>query len=283
MQNFNSPIQAQGRMTYIEVPFDAAAVFGKPVGALLVEGTVEMLPYRKKLLSRGDGLFYLVLSREMVKQLELVPGQEVQVSMQLTEEIVDEAADGDERINQWYLDFCRRQANGEEPHLMETIFTRRSIRKFTGQIVSDEQIHLLIQAGVHAPSAHNMQPWEFVVVRDPVTLQAIPKFHPYTKMLPQAGCAIVVCGNKLIQAQTGFLVEDCSAAIQNILLAAHGIGLGAVWCGLYPITRLTKPLGKLLNLPAHIIPVGLVALGYADMELPLVYRGAQEKIHQEKW
>ena len=80
-------------------------------------------------------------------------------------------------------------------------------------------------------------------------------------MLPQAGCGILVCGDEAKQPLTGFVVEDCSAAIQNMLLAAHGLGLGAVWCGIYPHKHLIQPISKILDLPEMILPVGLVAVG----------------------
>jgi nitroreductase len=167
--------------------------------------------------------------------------------------------------------------------LFDAIFTRRSIRKFTGEPVSEEQLALILRAGSYAPSAHNHQPWHFVVVRDCDTLEAIAAGHPYAKMLPQAGCCIVVCGDKERQGMTGFLVEDCSAAIQNMLLAAHGSGLGAVWCGLYPVPRLTRLVSKLLQLPKHVIPVGMIGLGHKLEDRQTGERFDPARVHQEKW
>jgi nitroreductase len=166
---------------------------------------------------------------------------------------------------------------------LETIFTRRSIRKFTGEPIADEDLQTILRAGCYAPSATNQRPWQFVVIRKPETLQAITKFQPYSKMLPSAGCCIVVCGSKLDQALTGFLVEDCSAATQNILLAAHALGLGAVWCGLYPVPLFTKPMGRLLKLPGHVIPVGMVAVGHKAEDRTTHERFDPQKIHYETW
>lgn len=136
--------------------------------------------------------------------------------------------------------------------VIQAIMTRRSIRKFTGEMINEEQLNTLLRAGCNAPSAHNYQPWHFVVVKNQEILSRIADKHPYAKMLPQAGCCIVVCGDDEKQQHKGFLVEDCSAAIQNILLAAHGIGLGAVWCGLYPVTELTGLVSECLGLPGNI-------------------------------
>jgi len=167
--------------------------------------------------------------------------------------------------------------------VLETIFTRRSIRKYTGEPVSEEDLKIVLKAGFSAPSAHNYQPWHFVIVRDKDTLESISKVHPYAKMLPQAGCGIIVCGDKEKQGMTGFLVEDCSAAIQNMLLAVHGLGLGAVWCGLYPVPKLTKPVIKFINLPSTIVPVGMVVIGHKAEEKKSVDRYDESKIHIEQW
>jgi nitroreductase len=167
--------------------------------------------------------------------------------------------------------------------VLEAIFTRRSIRKFTGQPISDDDLHTILRAGCYAPSASNHQPWHFVVVKDYSTLQTIALDHPYAKMMPQAGCCIVACGDKQEQGTTGFLVEDCSAAIQNMLLAAHGLGLGAVWCGLYPLSPRMKTIRALLQLPAHILPIGMIALGYKNEERSTGERYDPGKVHFEKW
>jgi nitroreductase len=167
--------------------------------------------------------------------------------------------------------------------VLEAIFTRRSIRKFSGQPINDEDLSTILRAGCYAPSARNHQPWHFVVVKDCKTLQAIALDHPYAKMMPQAGCSIVTCGDKEKQGLTGFLIEDCSAAIQNMLLAAHGLGLGAVWCGLYPLSPRMKKIRELLYLPANILPIGMIALGKKGEERSTGERYDPLKIHFEKW
>ncbi len=167
--------------------------------------------------------------------------------------------------------------------LLEAIFTRRSVRKFTGEPVQEDNLQTILRAGCYAPSATNRQPWRFVVIRDPKTLEAISKIQPFSKMIPQAGCCIVVCGDKERQGMMGFLVEDCSAAMQNMLLAAHGLGLGAVWCGLYPVPLFTKPVAKLLGLPAKIVPVGMMALGIPAETRSVEDRFDPGKVHFEKW
>jgi nitroreductase len=167
--------------------------------------------------------------------------------------------------------------------VLDAIFTRRCIRKFTGEQVSEEDLKTILKAGFSAPSAHNYRPQHFVVVREKSSLEDIASFHPYGKMLPGAGCGIIVCGDSEKQNATGFLVADCSASIQNMLLAAHGLGLGAVWCGLYPHDKLTEPMSQLLKLPKAIIPVGIVALGHKAQVREAPDRYEDTKVHFEQW
>jgi len=167
--------------------------------------------------------------------------------------------------------------------VLEAIFTRRSIRKFTGRKISEEDLKTVIKAGFCAPSAHNKQPWHFIIVREKDVLENISKVHPYAKMLPQAGCGIIVCGDKNKEGMTGFLIADCSAVIQNMLLAAHGLGLGAVWCGLYPVPQLTKSIATFINLPSEIVPVGMVVIGHKAEEKEGINRYDDSKVHIEQW
>lgn len=167
--------------------------------------------------------------------------------------------------------------------LSKAILTRRSIRKFTGQAVPDKDIETMLRAAFQAPSAHNRQPWHFIVVKDRAKLESVADFHPYAKMLPQAGCGIVVCGDNVKQKVTGFLIADCAAAVQNILLTAHSIGLGAVWCGLYPKEELMDPISDLFNLPSTILPMAIIAAGYKDETKTPQDRFDEAKIHKECW
>lgn len=167
--------------------------------------------------------------------------------------------------------------------LFHAINTRRSVRKFTGEIVEDQDLKTILQAGFQAPSAHNFEPREYIIVKDPNTLEEIAAFHKYAKMLPNAGCAIVVCGDNVKQNRMGFLVSDCSASIQNMLLAAHGLGLGAVWCGLYPKDDLVDTMTDVLNLPEHIIPIGMIAVGVKDREPSPIDRYDESRIRYDKW
>lgn len=168
-------------------------------------------------------------------------------------------------------------------NVLEAIFTRKSIRKFTGEAISEENLKTLLNAGFCTPSAHNHRPFHFVVIRDKSILESISEKHPYAKMLPDAGCGIIVCGDKEREESLGFLVEDCSAAIQNILLAAHGMGLGAVWCGLYPVPELTGLIKNVLSLPENIVPVGMVVVGVKNEERAAKDRYDEARVHYDRW
>jgi len=167
--------------------------------------------------------------------------------------------------------------------MMETIFTRRSIRKYTDEEVADELITDLLKAGMAAPSAGNAQTWEFVVIDNQELLNEIPKIHPYSKMVPDASKAILVCGNTELELYNGFWPQDCSAATQNILLEAEDKGLGAVWLGIYPERERAQHFKELLNLPEHIAPFALVPVGYPAVEKPKADRFKKDKIHYNIW
>ena len=166
---------------------------------------------------------------------------------------------------------------------MEAILSRRSIRKYTEKPVSESQIKLLLEAAMAAPSAHNRQPWHFVVVKNKATLLEIPKFHQYSKMLENASLAIVVCGDLDLAEGTGFWVQDCSAATQNILIAARAIGLGAVWLGVYPNSILVKNLRSLLKIPDKIVPFNIISIGNPSEEKPPANRYREDRVHQGIW
>jgi nitroreductase len=166
---------------------------------------------------------------------------------------------------------------------LTAIFTRHSIRKYTDQPVSDDTVRILLQAAMSAPSARNEQSWEFIVIRNKETLKQFPGFSPFAAHVPGAQAAIVVLGNKKLETVPGLWVPDCSNATMNILLAAHSMGLGAVWTTLYPYEERMAGARKLLNLPDHIVPLAVVPLGYPAEQKPKADRFAPAKIHYERW
>lgn len=166
---------------------------------------------------------------------------------------------------------------------MENILTRRSIRKFLSTPVSDDDIDTILKAAMHAPSAANKQPWGFIIVKDRKLLDKIPEIHPYAKMAQEASVAIIVCGDTRRSDDRGFWVQDCAAASQNILLAANSLGLGSVWCGIYPRQDLYEKFQEMFNLPKEVYPVSFIPIGYPAEEKPSVKRYDENKLHYNKW
>jgi nitroreductase len=165
------------------------------------------------------------------------------------------------------------------------LFARRSIRKFDNGPVTDEQVELLLQAAMAAPSAGNRKPWHFVVVRDPETRRKIAASHPYAKMAVEAPVVIVPCGQPELSFadRPAFWVQDLSAATENILLAAVGLGLGAVWCGVFPNEERVVEARAILGLPDEVVPLCYVPVGVPgeDKEPRTQYDAA--RVHREAW
>ena len=154
---------------------------------------------------------------------------------------------------------------GDAQAAINNIMTRTSIRQYTGEPVSKENIETMLRAGMAAPTAVNRQPWHFVVINSKEKLAELAGNNPRGNMLKQAALAIVVCGNmdKALPGQgQGFWVQDCSAATENILLAANALGLGAVWTGLYPDENRAASVAKVLKLPQAFIPLCTIVIGH---------------------
>lgn len=166
---------------------------------------------------------------------------------------------------------------------LEAIMTRRSVRDFTKEPVSKEDTLDLLKAGMQAPSAKNEQPWHFIVIDDLDVLHAIPQFHPYSQMLLQARLAIAVCSDRKLEAKRASWLQDCSAVTENILLAAHAKGLGAVWLGIFPDSERVSGMQALLKLPKDIRPVTLVAIGHPASQPEPVDRFNEERVHRNRW
>jgi len=165
---------------------------------------------------------------------------------------------------------------------IEAIFSRRSIRKYDiDKKVSDEAVNLLLKAAMQAPSAMNKQPWHFIVIKNREIIKHIPSFHAYASMLKYAPLVIAVCGD--IEESPNFWDQDCSAATENILLAAHALGLGAVWLGTYPVDDRVTGVRNLLDIPDNIMPLSLISIGHPLEPKPSENSFNPEKLHFDKW
>ncbi|MBF0591829.1 MAG: nitroreductase family protein [Nitrospirae bacterium] len=172
-----------------------------------------------------------------------------------------------------------------ENEALDNIYTRRSVRSFTAEVVSREDLTKILRAGMAAPSAVNVQPWAFVVVTKRDVLDELCLQLPYAKMLDQATAAIVVCGvpDKDQRYSKNYWVMDCSAATENILLAAHALGLGAVWTAVHPEQDRVDITRTILNIPKNIIPLNVIPIGVPKNKGHITDKFKKENIHWETW
>lgn len=167
--------------------------------------------------------------------------------------------------------------------IQEALLNRRSIRKYTNQKISADNINTILKAAMYAPSTMNTQAWQFVVIDDKKVLLKIFEIIPHAEMLKQTDKAILVCGDLSIEKNENYLLQNCSAVTQNILLSAYGLGLGSCWISVYGSEETLKKIKSHFKLPDNIIPVSLVSLGYPDEEVKTEERFKEDKIHFNKW
>jgi nitroreductase len=167
------------------------------------------------------------------------------------------------------------------------IMKRKSVRKYTDQPVTSEDLQKILRAAMSAPSAVNQQLWEFVVIDDRQTLKQLGEGLPYAKMLLHAHAAIVVCGNLTKtfdhDPQSPYWIMDCSAATENILLAVETLGLGAVWTAVYPDPKRIEIVRRVLALPEHILPLNAIPIGVPAAEEAPKDKWNPDVIHQNHW
>lgn len=179
---------------------------------------------------------------------------------------------------------------------LDVIMTRTSIRNFTGEPVPQEQLETILKAGMAAPTAMNSQPWRFVVVTDREKKAQVFGQGPRSEMFQTAGAVIVVCGESTsmrkpfgqpdapeVEMENMFWYEDCSAAAENILLAAHALGLGAVWTAGYPGMQRVAPIAEALGIPEKVIPLCVIPVGVPAEAPAPKDKWKPEYIHWNQW
>jgi nitroreductase len=167
---------------------------------------------------------------------------------------------------------------------VETILRRRSIRKYTDQPVEVEKLDLLLRAGMAAPSAMNCRPWEFIVVTEPQKLVRLRKHLVFGNR--NAPVAIVVCGNPALSTNPAarlFWAQDCSAAAENIMIAAVGLGLGTVWIGIHPVAMFVKTVREIVSLPKNVTPLCIIYVGYPQEEKPSRSQYDQKRVYWQEY
>lgn len=163
---------------------------------------------------------------------------------------------------------------------LDNIFARKSVRTYLDKGVEKEKIDWMLRAGMAAPTGRDLRPWEFVVISDRATLDSMATALPYAKMLKQARQAIVVCGDS---TRSSYWYLDCSAATQNILLAAESLGLGAVWTAAYPYEDRMEVVRRFTNMPKNVLPLCVIPFGYPATNEQPKQKFDEKKIHYEKF
>lgn len=188
---------------------------------------------------------------------------------------------------------CRQATNVElncktsdSATVINSIMTRTSIRQYTDEPVTDAQIETLLRAAMAAPTAADARPWQFVVVKERAMLDSIPMHLRQAAPVGRSQVAIAICGDmqKAFEGEgRDYWIEDTSAAMENLLLAAHSMGLGAVWCGIYPQSGKVKYMSELLKLPEYIVPMGIVAIGYPAESPDPKDKWDADRVHFNVW
>ena len=178
------------------------------------------------------------------------------------------------------------ETKAETADALDVIMTRASVRSYTDKPISTDKVEKMLKAAMAAPTARNQQPWAFVVVDSREILDELAETLPHAKMAAQAPLAIVACGD-LTKSLSGiaqeYWVQDVSAAIENLLLAAHAMELGAVWTGVYPIPERVNDVVQVLSLPEHIIPLAVIPIGYPAGEVQPKDKWKPENVKYNKW
>lgn len=271
MISYEVELIKDGRIVYIKVPFNAKETFNKPKGTIYVKGTINCISYRSRLISKGNGVQIIIIDKKLQKLLGYC---DTNMIVQLTiaeDNIISDITEPQSLIGNCKLD------------VLSVISTRRSIREYTEQTITDEQINTILNAGFCAPSAKNKRPWNFIVIKNKDRLMELSKTNNNCKMIQHANCCIIVCGDKVLQGIRELLIADCSASTQNMLLASHGLGIGAVWCGIVQNSEWRKQIVAQFKLPESIIPISVISLGYPKETKISETRFDLSKVHNEIW
>lgn len=171
--------------------------------------------------------------------------------------------------------------------VMQNILSRKSVRAYTDQPVSRAQIDTLLRAAMAAPTGRDMRPWKFIVIDDKEMLKTLAEQLPYAKMLPEAQAAVLVCGDLSVTDDkgnpSGNWMFDCSAATENLLLAAESMGLGAVWTAVYPYDERLRPVTEVMQLPDYIVPLNVIPIGYPKGNPQPKDKYDADNIHYNGW
>jgi len=166
---------------------------------------------------------------------------------------------------------------------IEVLINRRSIRKYKTFKIDNEKIEIILKAAMYAPSAMNLQPWHFIVFDNKEIFEHLISAIPHAEMIRQASHTILVCGDTAVEKNESWLIQNCSASIQNILLAAYDLDIGSCWIAIYGMDEIVKNVQSKFKLPENILPIALISLGYPDEIVSTNERFDKSKIHLNQW
>ncbi len=167
--------------------------------------------------------------------------------------------------------------------MIDFILSRRSIRKYIHKEISKENLEIILKSAMYAPSAMNLQPWHFIVFDSKEFFEKLISAIPHAEMIKNADKCIMVCGDSSKEKNESWLLQNCSASVQNILLSAHSLGIGSCWIAVHGIDEVVKKVKSEFNLPSEIIPVALISLGYPNEVVTKEERFDTNKIHYNQW
>lgn len=262
-------IKKEGNTVLAYLSFNPKTEFGILKGSIYVKCVINGIEFKSKLMSKGAGRYCIFFNKQLLKLLDLNGDEHLAVPLTIVLE------------NENIHDLTEPQMLDNET--LKSIRERSSIRCFTDKQINQVTIDTILNAGLCAPSASNKRPFHIVVTQNRDTMISISKNNIYAKMLQSATGSIVVCGDKIVQGIPEWLLADCSAATQNMLLAIHSLGLGGVWCGVRQGSDFYKDIMTVFGLPNHIRPISVIAFGYTDDKKIQSNRYEVNKIHFETW
>jgi nitroreductase len=258
----------EGSAVLAYLPFDVRKEFQIQKGSVYAKCEIGGVPFETKLLSRGEGRFCVFFNKALLKNLALSEDAQ-SVVLNIEPRAAEQKASQPQGLLQ--------------NETLQTIAARRSIRAFTGEDVSEDALNTVLNAGFCAPSASNKRPLHFLVSKDRAKMDAFMAASPYVGMLKTAATSIVVCGDKVTQGIPEWLLEDCAAATENMLLAIVSLGLGGCWCGVRQGSDFYKAVETAFCLPGHIRPVSLIAVGVPAEEKAPNDCFNSARVHMETW
>lgn len=260
-------IKREGNVTIAYLPFNPRIEFDVLKGSIYANCIINGISFKTKLMSRGNA-FCILFNKKLLASIGLDGNDNVHIPLSIEAATEVKTTELPDMVDN---------------DVLKAINERSSIRRFSEKGISDALSNAILNAGLCAPSASNKRPFHFILTKDKEKMMRLAENNRYVKMLEDAVACIIICGDKVIQGTPEYLLADCCAATQNILLAIHSVGLGGVWCGVAQNAELYKKIIKEFGLPNHIRPVSLIAFGFPAEKKTQSNRFETNKLHFEVW